>query len=624
MSETRVHNPRLVLAVVAATAFLATFNETFLNVALTPIMQTFSLTSATVQWVSTAYMLVAAIVVPVTSFLYRSIPTRALNVSAVAFLLVGTLIGGFAPNFGALIAARVIQAIGTGMLVPIGINLTLLVAPQGQLGSYMGVVSAVTLLGPAFGPIAGGVLLSVADWHALFFVFAALVFASLVLTALVIKDFAALSKPHLDAASVALVAVGLVGVLYAVSTAFSGALAITAGCACAGIAALAAFFVRQTRLEEPLLDLRPLGIPGFATSLLVVFVAFMAVFAMNIVLPLLMQGSLGFTAMGAALTLLGPCLLCCMFSPVAGKLFDRIGLRITLPAALAVMMVFLALLSAFGGSATSGVLALLYAPVLIGCAFSVGPAQSFALSRLTPDLHPHGTTMCYTAIQVAGCIGSSFYVGIMSAIEQSALAGGASQVAANASGFGATCAVAAVFALVGLVLALMVSRAETASRRTPVPAAIDPLFDRVMKHEAYSIPADSTAREALSAMVNYRTSGLPLVAADGTVVGFISDGDIMRALADDSSELLDTSFYYAHWLRRENLHESLEELNGVSALSLATKNVVSVERGRGLDEVCRTLSDLRIKKVPVTEGGHLVGSVSRADLLRFLVSDATA
>lgn len=464
MSEARVRNPKLVLAVVAVSAFLATFNETFLNVALTPIMETFAITSATVQWVSTAYMLVAAIAVPVTSFLYRSIPTRALNIAAVAFLLVGTLVGGFAQNFAVLIVARVIQAIGTGMLVPIGMNLTLLVAPQGQLGTYMGVVSAVTLLGPAFGPIAGGLLLAVADWHVLFFVFAAVVFVTLVLTVAIIRDFAELTKPKLDVASVALISVGLVGVLYGVSTSFSGDVAVAAGSGIVGIVCLVVFVMRQRTLEEPLLDLRPFKTPGFSTSLLVVFIAFMAVFAMNIVMPLLMQGSMGMTAMGAALTLLGPCMICCIFAPIGGKCFDHFGLHITLPLALAVMTVFLFALSLFGGNAPAWMLALMYAPILLGCAFSVGPAQSFALGRLTPELHPHGVTMCYTAIQVAGCIGSSFYVGIMSAAESSALAQGATAVAANAAGFETTCAVAGCFAIIGLIFALLVSRAEVKSK----------------------------------------------------------------------------------------------------------------------------------------------------------------
>lgn len=328
MSEAPVHRPAAVLLVIAVSAFLATFNETFLNVALTPIMQDFAISSALVQWVSTAYMLVAAVTVPVTSFLYRSVPTKRLSIIALCLLLVGTILGSVAASFSVLIVARVIQALGTGMIVPIGMNLTLLVAPQGKLGTYMGVVSAVTLLGPAFGPIAGGALLSIANWHVLFVVFALLVAFTLVLTIAFIGNFASLSHPRLDVLSVCLVSVGLIGIMYAVSSAFSGSPIIAGGCALVGIICLGIFVVRQRSLETPLLDLRPFHTASFNVSLAVVFVAFMAVFAMNIILPLFMQGALGFTAMNAALTLLAPCMLCCIFAPIAGKLFDRFGFNL--------------------------------------------------------------------------------------------------------------------------------------------------------------------------------------------------------------------------------------------------------------------------------------------------------
>lgn len=208
MSEASVRHPAAVLFVIAVSAFLATFNETFLNVALTPIMQDYAISFADVQWVSTAYMLVAAVTVPVTGFLYRDIPTRPLNIAALVLLLAGTLMGFAAVNFPMLLAARMVQALGTGMVVPIGMNLTLLVAPQGKLGTYMGIVSAVTLLGPAFGPIAGGVLLSVAGWHMLFAVFAVMTAVALACTVAIIKNFSALTHPKADAPSVVLVSVG--------------------------------------------------------------------------------------------------------------------------------------------------------------------------------------------------------------------------------------------------------------------------------------------------------------------------------------------------------------------------------------------------------------------------------
>lgn len=620
MSEAPVRNSAAVLFAIAVSAFLATFNETFLNVALTPIMQDFSISSATVQWVSTAYMLVAAVVVPVTSFLYKSIPTRRLTIIALSFLLIGTLLGALAQNFAMLLVARIIQAFGTGMIVPIGMNLTLLVAPQGKLGTYMGVVSAVTLLGPAFGPIVGGTLLAAANWHVLFLVFAALVALCLIINGVVIDNFAKLTHPRLDVPSVVLVSIGLIGIMYAISTAFSGTVTIALGSFVIGAICVVAFVVRQRRLEEPLLDIRPFSNAGFNVSLIVVFIAFMAVFAMNIILPLFMQGALGFSAMDAALTLLAPCMLCCVFAPVAGRLFDRFGLSLSLPLALAVMAIFMVMLSRLDATSSSMMIVALYAPILIGCSFSVGPAQSFALGRLTPELHPHGVTMCYTAIQVAGCVGSSFYVGVMSSAEASALASGVNEIAANASGFSMACIAAACFAVLGLGFALATSIISKKDKHIAFNVSEEGILDAVMAHDVYYVSTSASAYQALKTMVECKTGGLPLVDDQGKVQGFISDGDIMRALSDEAVDKLDMAYYYALWQRKGTLEESLEALKNIPAMDLATKKVVSVEEGRGIEAVCAVLSDMRIKKVPVTDHGRIVGTVSRSDVLRYLVT----
>lgn len=630
-----MRNSALVLFAIAISAFLATFNETFLNVALTPIMQDFGISSADVQWVSTVYMLVAAITVPVASFLYRSIPTRRLTLIALGLLLAGTIVGALADNLAVLLVGRAVQALGTGLIVPIGMNLTLLVAPQGKLGTYMGVVSAVTLLGPAFGPIGGGIILGVADWHALLWFFAVLVALCFVANAVIIRDFASLTHPRLDLVSVVLVCVGMVGVLYGISTAFSGSSAVAGVSGLAGVVCMVAFIARRRSIDDPLLDLRPFRDPGFDTGLVVVFVAFMAVFAANITLPLFMQGSLGFSALDAALTLLAPCMLCCIFAPVAGKMFDRFGLAVTLPVALAVMAGFMFLLSRSGVGASSVSMVLLYAPILIGCSFSVGPAQSFALGRLTPELHPHGVTMCYTMIQVAGCVGSSLYVGILSAGEASALAAGLDAQGATAVGFSSACTAAACFMVVGLVFALAtsaISKKGTApSARAGAVAAGAPSgvraeapspLDAVMTRDVFSISSEATVYDALREMAARKTSGLPVVSAGGKVAGFVSDGDVMRALSDEGGDVLGVSVLYAHWSRSGSLDEALSGLKGIGVMDIATRKVVAVDRGMGLEGVCQVLSSTRIKKVPVLERGRMVGIVSRSDLIRYLVSNA--
>ena len=471
MSNTPIRHAGAVLFAVAFATLLATFNETFLNVALTPIMDDLAVSAGTVQWVTTAYMLAAAIMVPVTGFLYRSVLTKRLTMVALALLLVGTLIGLVAGSFAVLLAGRVVQALGTGMIVPIGMNLTLAVAPKGKLGTYMGVVSAMTSLGPAFGPIVAGLVLSAGDWHQLFAVFAVLVVVAAALSAAVVPNVAELTSPRLDMASTCLISLALVGLLYGLSTVFSGGFAVAAVALAVGVGCLVAFVVRQGRVAEPLVDLRPFSNRAFIMGLVVIVIALMTVFSMNIILPLFMQGSLGFSAFDAALTLLPACVLSCVLAPLAGKVYDRAGLRVMLPVGLGLMAVFAFALSRCTEQATSPVIVLCYAPVIVGCALSMGPAQSFALSSLKPQLYPHGVTIVSTSFQIAGCVGSSLFVGVLSSVQAAQLAGGAASGLATAAGFQAACLVAAAIAVAGFALSLGLGRLE---RRCVVQQAAAP------------------------------------------------------------------------------------------------------------------------------------------------------
>ncbi|MFC2640267.1 MAG: MFS transporter [Propionibacterium acidifaciens] len=469
MSSRTSRSAAAVIVVVAATTFLATFNETFLNVALTPMMHDLGVGAGTIGWVTTAYMLAAAIMVPVTGFLYRSVRTHRLLLCALGLLLAGTVLGAF--------VARVVQALGTGMVVPIGMNLTLAVSAPERLGTTMGVVSAMTTLGPSFGPIVAGAVLRLGDWHLLFVLFAVLVAAAWVAALVCVGDEAEITRPRLDAASTALISLALVGVLHGISTLFTGPVPVAVASLVVGLAALAAFVLRQGRIAEPLIDLRPLRTRSFALGLAVIVLTLMIVFSMNIVLPMFLESALGLSPLGAAGTLLPACILSCVLSPVAGRLYDRFGLRVLLPIALAVVAVFTGALSRLDGSAGPWLVMACYAPVIAGTAFTMGPAQTFALSALERPMHPHGTTIVSTCFQIAGCIGSSLFLGVLSGVQAGRLAAGDPMSAATASGFHAAALVAVGVAVAALALSFALAGVEHA-RRAELRVRVGPRADR--------------------------------------------------------------------------------------------------------------------------------------------------
>ena len=194
--------PILILIVAAFGAFLGTFNETFLNIALAPIMKDFKVDVSTVQWLTTAYMLGAAIMIPIASYLYRKFKTKPLFLFTVSLLIIGSLVCAFAPNFPVMLTGRILQSLGTGMLTPIGMNMVLNVVPKEKMGSYMGLMGAATTLGPSVSIIVAGLLLSLASWHILFFVFAALMVILFIMGAVIIGKDEKNENPKLDILSV--------------------------------------------------------------------------------------------------------------------------------------------------------------------------------------------------------------------------------------------------------------------------------------------------------------------------------------------------------------------------------------------------------------------------------------
>lgn len=461
--KTTTRKPATILFVAAFAAFLATFNETFLNVGFAPIMESLFVDVSTVQWLATAYMLGAAVMVPVSAFAYRSFPTRILFCATTALLVIGSIIGALAQDFAVLLIGRIVQALGTGMLIPIGMNITLEVAPREKLGTYMGIMGAMTTLGPSSSVILAGLILAVADWHMLLWTFAGLSALCLIAGAVILRDIAQLTHPKLDALSVAFIGIALIGILYGISTVFSGNIVIAVVAAVIGIIALVLFVKRQGRLDEPLINLEPLKIAPFAVGVVANMLSLVIIFAMNIIVPTFMQSILGTPALVASLTLF-PAILCsCVVSPIAGRVFDKHGPGVLLPLGFACMAVFSVLTGVFIATANPVVLALIYIPVICGSALVIGPVQSFALSKLSYQLNPHGVTVMSTGFQIAGCIGSSVFTGVYAAVSAAGVAGGAALAQASTQGMIVTGSLVGIVGLIGFFIALWIRRQAAAS-----------------------------------------------------------------------------------------------------------------------------------------------------------------
>ena len=642
------HKPQAILFVAAFAAFLATFNETFLNVGFAPIMKSLSVDVSTVQWLATAYMLGAAVMVPVSAFAYRSFPTRNLFCATTALLVLGSIIGALAQTFTVLLIGRIIQALGTGMLIPIGMNITLEIAPREKLGTYMGIMGAMTTLGPSSSVILAGLILAYCPWQALLWTFAGLSLLCLLSGALILGDVAHLTHPRLDATSVALIGIALIGVLYGVSTAFSGSVLIAFGSAALGVAALVLFIHRQKTLKEPLINLEPLHVKPFALGVVINMLSLISIFAMNIIVPTFMQSVLDTPPLIASLTLF-PAILCsCVISPLAGRIYDKQGPRILLPVGFACIALFATATGLLIATASPLVIALVYIPVIGGSALIIGPVQSFALSRLTYGQNPHGVTIMSTGFQIAGCVGSSVFTGIYAAVTTSSTSSGLYAAAAS-TGMVVVGLLVGVVGIIGFACSLAIRSMATkstltasatqqlssqidvkhksweqtttneAARISGAPLFTQPTLANLMQTDVFTLPTTATAADAMALFATKGISGAPLINEEGDLAGFVSDGDIMRNLADQIPSFKSA---WSFIVERENadFKQTLSEVMEMPVTQMASKHVITVTVDDEMGEVARVLADNHLKKAPVMADTRMVGIINRSSITTYAVS----
>lgn len=435
------------LAVLYGSAFLAGFNENLVNTALISIMAEYDIDSIAAQWLVTGYMIVATVVVTTMAFLYRRIRLRTLFFGAAAFSLVGSVLGFMAPNFPLLLVARLVQAVGTGVFIPMMMNTVLVVAPARRLGTYMSIGSCMITFGPAFAPVVCGSIVTALGWRFVFAVPAVCTAALLVLGFAFVKNLE--NQPaHLDVPSVALSALALFTLSFGLAQLSADTMMAIASLAVCAASAVA-FVVRQMRCKHPLIDLAPMRRITFWPTMLLLVVAMMSTFSLSVLLPQHLEGSLGMTAFASGAVMLVPVLLNTGVTLVAGRLFDRMGEWPLLPIGYLIAAVGFVVL-AVSAPSLSLVFAIVGALLIfggVGLVFS--PTQTAGLRTLPPEENAFGVSLSTTFVQVAACIGPSLFTGVMASAQSGAYTAGASAQLASAYGFSAAAVVAAAIAFAG-------------------------------------------------------------------------------------------------------------------------------------------------------------------------------
>ncbi|TDQ41064.1 MDR family MFS transporter [Aureibacillus halotolerans] len=444
--------------------FFSIMNETLLNVALTPLSEQFDVPHTTIQWLTTGYLLVVGILVPISALLISWFTTRQMFIGGMIIFTIGTLICGFAPNFPVLLIGRLVQATSTGLMLPILMNTILVLIPAERRGSAMGLIGLVIMFAPAIGPTLSGLIVENFGTQWLFFFVVPFALLSIGIAWVYLKNVTRVTKPKINIPSIILSTIGFGGIVFGFSSAegeagFAQPQVIVS--IVVGAIALAAFIVLQLRLKEPMLDFRTFKYPMFSISTILMVIVMMSMFSTMILLPMLLTDGIGLTGTIAGLALLPGGLLNGLFSPITGRLFDKFGPRaLIIPGTIALSIV-LFFLSNINADTPFALFVALHIVLMLSISMIMMPTQTNGLNQLDQSLYPHGTAILNTLMQVAGAIGIAFFVGIKASGVMSAEADGATEAMAVIAGTKGAFTIAFVISLLAVVLSFFTKRAKS-------------------------------------------------------------------------------------------------------------------------------------------------------------------
>lgn len=449
--------PPVIRLLVLAT-FVVILNETIMINAIPQLMSALHISEQTAQWLSTAFMLTMAAVIPITGWFLQRVPTRHAYAAAMGLFLLGTALAGVAPSFEVLLAARIIQASGTAVMMPLLMTTLMQVVPEEDRGRVMGNVTLAISVAPAMGPTVSGAILQLGSWRLLF---AVVLPVAAVITWGGLKRLENVGEPRsssIDWFSVVTAAAGFGGLVYGLSRFEGGEIGLAAAIVAAGLATVAVFVLRQLWLQKrgtPLLDLRTLRHRTYTVALILMAVSFMAMLGSMVLLPLYLQSVRGLSALEAGLLVMPGGLAMGLLGPAVGRLFDKFGGRVlVIPGAIGIMIALTAFTQVSMTMPYWQLLGL-HTLLMVCLAATFTPVFTLGLGAIPPSLYSHGSSILSTLQQVAAAFGTALVITVMSARADTLRAAGATETLADLGGMRLAFVIGAVLSVAVVVAALL-------------------------------------------------------------------------------------------------------------------------------------------------------------------------
>ncbi|WJP97854.1 MDR family MFS transporter [Macrococcus bovicus] len=436
----------IVVFIMMIGAFIAVLNQTLLTTALPAIMKSFRLDINTAQWLTTIFMLINGVMIPVSAYLTSKYSTRRLFNTALILLMIGSFLCFIAPNFYVMLIGRSIQALGAGILMPLMQVVLLVSFPKEKRGLAMGIFGLIIGFAPAVGPTISGWIVNHYSWHILFLVVLFIILIDFILGIWLVKNLTLLSDPTLDLYSVITSTLSFGGILLGFSLAgrlgFNHPTVILI--LVAAFISLYLFIQRQLKSEVPMLELKVFEDRQFTQSSLLIVVMFIIFIGSMTLLPIYIQNIRGYSALSSGLILLPGGLMMGLMAPITGRWYDKVGGKPLAVIGMGLIVLGSAFISLLSAESSQLTITLAIVVLMVGNGFIMTPMTTHAMNNLSLPMLPHGSAMNNTLRQVCAAVGTAILVSIMGA-------GGHSSAIA---GFHFTYQVVTGLALIGLLMAL--------------------------------------------------------------------------------------------------------------------------------------------------------------------------
>lgn len=429
--------------------FVLLLSETFMNNALPQVMRDLHVSQAIAQWVSTGYMMVSGLMIPISAWTFRRFKVRSTFVLLMAIFFVGSLISWKAPNFALLLTGRLIQAVAAGAIIPLTNNVILVAYPKNIRGAVMGLSGIIISFAPAIGPTLSGWIIDNFGWRALFAILTPLSASIMIICFFTTKNITETKLIKLDKLSIVLETLGLGSILYALSIVGNDGritmiVITTFGI---GIVLTIWFIIHSLHIDNPIFDMRVFKNTRYNLMTILSSTSNIALVGIELIMPLYNQNVRGLSAFLSGLTLMAGAILMGILQPFTGHLYDKIGVRkLAISGNLLLTLGTLPMIW-FTAKTSISFIIIAYAVRCIGISIEMMPIFSASMNSLSQKYVVDGNSAGSTIRQVAGSLGTALMMMIVSLCSH-----GATHIEALNNGYRAAYTTATIIAFISLLM----------------------------------------------------------------------------------------------------------------------------------------------------------------------------